>query len=259
MRSSAVSRICPACIPCRANAAVYTATSRPWPTLAAACWVARSRGRRASRSGARPAAIAPEDTSTTWLPSFTRAASPPASAAIRPSSIRPSVVSEDEPTLTTTRRAVAMSPRSSAGVPRCPGWPPVAAAGWPRRPALSPRAPPARARSASPPSPVPVTRAALRRCRAGRNRGPWPPGRPGPRRTPAGRAVPPAPPRAPLCPPPLGRCLPHAEGGQPVTEVADRLGVAEIGLPHPAGGLVPAHQEAVLADPDDIELGPARR
>src|SRR5690348_16340178 len=104
-------------MPCRAKAAVYLAMSRPWPTLAAACWVARSRGRRGRPSGARPDAIAPEDTRTTWPPSCLRAASAAASAPILISSISPSeVVSDEEPTLTTTRGAAAMSARSEAAV-----------------------------------------------------------------------------------------------------------------------------------------------
>src|SRR6516165_8853338 len=249
MRSSAVSRICPACISCRANAAAYTATSRPWPTLAAACWVARSRGRRASRSGASPAAIAPEDTSTTWPPARTRPASAPASAAIRLSSIRPSLVIEDEPTLTTTRRAAATSSRPSAS-----SWLP--ALSW--LPAS--------------PSPGPVTRPASRRCRPG----PRSPGQPlvaatrpeTMRRASRDVRVPVEHDRVVLVTDGhlgtrlrarLGERLLHADPGQPVTEVADRLGVAEVGLAHPAGRLMPAHHEAVLAGPDDLELGPTRR
>ena len=71
--------------PCRANASAYGATSRPWPTLAAACWVARSRGRARRPSGASPAAIAPEETSTTWRPAPRRRAR----RARRPSASRP--------------------------------------------------------------------------------------------------------------------------------------------------------------------------
>src|SRR4029077_10496149 len=104
-------------MPCRAKAAVYLAMSRPWPTLAAACWVARSRGRRGRPSGARADAIAPEETRTTWPPSCLRAASAAASAPILSASISPSgVVSDEEPTLTTTRDATAMSARSEVAV-----------------------------------------------------------------------------------------------------------------------------------------------
>src|SRR5919106_476872 len=66
--SSTVSSTWPTRSPCRAKASPYRATSNPWPTLAAACWVARSRGRRTNPSGASPAAIAPEDTRTTSRP-----------------------------------------------------------------------------------------------------------------------------------------------------------------------------------------------
>ena len=56
--------------------------------------------------------MAPEDTSTTWVPPLARAASASTSAVIRCWSIPPSaVVSDDDPTLTTTRSAVAMSAR----------------------------------------------------------------------------------------------------------------------------------------------------
>src|SRR5208337_3749747 len=99
-------------MPYRPKAAVYLAMSRPWPTLAAACWVARSRGRRDSPSGTRPDAIAPEETRTSWVLSRQRAARAAARAAIASSAISPSaVVSDEEPTLTTTLGAVAMSGR----------------------------------------------------------------------------------------------------------------------------------------------------
>src|SRR5688500_18073598 len=77
----------------------------PWPTLAAACWVARSRGRRGSPSGLRPAAMAPELTSTTSSPARCAPASASTSASSRAVSSPPAVVvSDEEPTLTTTRR-----------------------------------------------------------------------------------------------------------------------------------------------------------
>src|SRR2546421_3340569 len=84
--------------------------SSPWPTLAAACWVARSRGRRGRPSGARPAAIAPEETSTV-SPGRSAIASTSASTRVRS---RPpdAVVSEDEPTFTTTRRASRTASRT---------------------------------------------------------------------------------------------------------------------------------------------------
>src|SRR5580658_6875399 len=106
-------------MPCWAKAAVYRAISRPWPTLAAACWVARSLGRRVRPSGTRPDAIAPEETSTTWPPAPRRVARAAASALILSSAISPAaVVSEEEPILTTTRAAAAMSGRGlPAAVP----------------------------------------------------------------------------------------------------------------------------------------------
>ncbi len=53
--------------------------------------------------------MAPDETSTTWLPPRVRAASASARAAIRSSSIPPrAVVSDDEPTLTTTGLAAAI-------------------------------------------------------------------------------------------------------------------------------------------------------
>src|SRR3954454_23009840 len=88
--------------------------SRPWPTLAAACWVARSRGRRPRPSGARPAAIAPEETKMSWLPALRRSASTSTRDSSASSEIPPaSEVSEDDPTLTTRRLAVRSSPRSA--------------------------------------------------------------------------------------------------------------------------------------------------
>jgi hypothetical protein len=67
-----------------------------------------------------PAAIAPEETSSTWPPARTRAASAPVSAAMRASSIAPSrVVSEEEPILTTVRADPAMSGRAGANVLDC--------------------------------------------------------------------------------------------------------------------------------------------
>src|SRR5450631_3643954 len=89
--------------------------SSPCPTLAAACWVARSRGRADRPSGSRPAAIAPEETSTIWQPPATRPASTSTRASTRSPSSPPGVpetaVSDDEPTLTTTRRAATTAAR----------------------------------------------------------------------------------------------------------------------------------------------------
>src|SRR3954468_21936135 len=85
--------------------------SRPCPTLAAACCVARSRGRRLSPSGLSPAAIAPDDTSTTCLPALTRSEIASTSASQRCTSPPPAgLASDDEPTLTTSRFALATTP-----------------------------------------------------------------------------------------------------------------------------------------------------
>src|ERR1700747_2253961 len=87
--------------------------SRPWPTLAAACWVARSFGRFFRPSGAMPVAIAPEETSSTWWPLLARPAIAAVSAAMRASSIVPFfVVSDEEPILTTVLGDPALSGRS---------------------------------------------------------------------------------------------------------------------------------------------------
>src|SRR2546430_3069127 len=84
--------------------------SRPCPTLAAACWVSRSRGRRARPSGARPAAIAPEETSTV-SPGRSAIASTSEPTRVR-SNPPAAAVSADDPTLTTTRRAFVTSSRT---------------------------------------------------------------------------------------------------------------------------------------------------
>src|SRR5919112_1953240 len=117
MTSSAVSRTCPTRRPCRPKAAVYRATSRPCPTLAAACWVARSRGRRSSPSGSSPAAMEPEDTRTTSVPRSRCAANASTRASSWASSIIPSgVVRELDPTLTTTRTAAGRSARPDSAL-----------------------------------------------------------------------------------------------------------------------------------------------
>src|SRR5688572_26561746 len=80
----------------------------PWPTLAAACWVARSRGRLPSDRGASPEAIAPDDTRTTSRPPARAADKASTSASIRCWSSPPAAeVIDDDPTLTTTRAAAA--------------------------------------------------------------------------------------------------------------------------------------------------------
>src|SRR6478735_561432 len=102
-------------MPCRPNAAVYRAISRPCPTLAAACWVARSRGRFARPSGASPAAIAPEETRMISVPAFRLCASASARPVRASSSMPPlTEVRDEEPTLTTIRRAPASRARPGA-------------------------------------------------------------------------------------------------------------------------------------------------
>src|SRR3954454_22077415 len=89
--------------------------SRPWPTEAAACWVARSRGRLVRPSGAKPAAIAPEETRTTSRPDVRAAAITSASPSTAAESISPAAsVSDDDPTLTTIRRASTTAVRAMA-------------------------------------------------------------------------------------------------------------------------------------------------
>src|SRR5690625_3811728 len=113
MRSSAVSSTWPTRLPCSAKASVYRATRSPWPTEAVACAVARSCGRTGRPSGAIPAAMAPEETSTTSWPRARRWASTATSRVRRVRSSPPSaVVSEEDPIFTTTRPAPATPERS---------------------------------------------------------------------------------------------------------------------------------------------------
>ena len=113
--SSAVIRIWPTRIPNRPNAASYRAINRPCPTAAVACWVATSAGRSSKPNGPKPAAIAPEETSTTRAP-ISRTC---ANAAARASSLSGSRcplgwVRELDPTLTTIVPAAAIMRRTSA-------------------------------------------------------------------------------------------------------------------------------------------------
>ena len=115
--SSAVIRIWPTRTPKRPNAASYCAISSPWPTAATACCVATSLGRLSKPSGPKPAAMAPDDTSTTRAPCAEAADS----AATREFSFLTSrcpdgCVNELEPTLTTMVRAPAMARRTSDSV-----------------------------------------------------------------------------------------------------------------------------------------------
>src|SRR5690606_2041921 len=76
-----------------------------------------SRGREVRPSGPRPAAMAPEETSTIWVPEACRAASTSTRASTRSTSIVPcGVVSDDDPTLTTIRLAVRIASRSAGTV-----------------------------------------------------------------------------------------------------------------------------------------------
>ncbi|MEZ0096100.1 hypothetical protein ABH925_007307, partial [Streptacidiphilus sp. EB129] len=113
---------CPTRNPYRANDAVYRATNNPCPTLAAACCRARSRGRDNNPNGARPAAIAPDDTSTISRPGTLVRASTSTNASTRSASNPPdAVVNEEEPTLTTIRRAFSTSSRRVPVTPSLQG------------------------------------------------------------------------------------------------------------------------------------------
>ena len=72
--SSAVSSTWPT-VKCERRRRAVCGDKGACPTLAAACWVARSRGHHASPSGPSPAAMAPDETSTTEVPACRRAAS----------------------------------------------------------------------------------------------------------------------------------------------------------------------------------------
>src|ERR1700733_12865889 len=200
--------------------------SRPWPTLAAACWVARSFGRFFRPSGAMPVAIAPEETSSTWWRPLALAAIAAVSAAMRASSIaRAFVVSDEDPILTTVLGDPAISGRT----------------------ALS------RAGSCTTSSfqtPVRAARAGRVTAACREFRGPVEDDRvvviadqqgvapPGPR---------------------LGQVLLDPEPGQPVREVADRLVVGEVGLVDPAVRLLAADQVRAVAGADDLEAGVLER
>ena len=110
--SCAVSSTCPTVRLYRANAVLHELISATWPTLAAACLVARSAGRLVSRSGSMPAAMAPDETITTSEPAFIRASMASASVASLPASNTPDgVVKAVVPILTTTLRAVRTASR----------------------------------------------------------------------------------------------------------------------------------------------------
>src|SRR5690625_4390731 len=104
--SSTVNSACPTVMPCRAKAAEYRATRRPWPTLAAAWEVAKSEGRRSKPRGSIPAAMAPEDINTTSVPARCALAMTSANTSIASPSKRPSSrVRDDDPILITMRLA----------------------------------------------------------------------------------------------------------------------------------------------------------
>src|SRR6185437_3900507 len=198
--------------------------SRPCPTLAAACWVARSFERLRRPSGAMPVAIAPEDTSSTWWPSLTRAATAAVSAAMRASSIVPCfVVSDEEPILTTVRGDPAMSEREARS-----GWPGLGQTASSRAASCT---------TSSFQTPVRAARAG-RVTAAGREfRGPVEDHRV------AGLGA------------RLGERRLYSQLGQPVGEVADRLVVGEVGLADPAGRLLAADQVRAVVGADDLEPG----
>src|SRR6201996_7091722 len=127
-----------------------------------------------------PAAMAPDETRIRSAPARIFSAQESARAPMRSSSMPPSgVVREDEPTLTTTRRAVAMGGRGGG---------------------VSDHA------------------------------------------------------QVPGHGPGLGQGFLDAEPGQPVGQEADRLVVAEVGLQHPAAGLLAADEVSALPGPDDLEV-----
>ncbi len=207
-------------------------------------------------SGASPAAMAPDETSTTSRPASRRAASTSTRAPSRASSMPPSrVVSDDEPTLTTTRCASARAARALTPGPRRP------------RRRVSRRSAPGRVRIGPDPgrallgelvAGVPLGHApglvalaallaggatAFLQAQVAAARGGEHPGPGDQRRLPVEddgvRVVADddlrARDRAGLEQPLL-----DAEAGEPVGEVADRLVVAEVGLAHPALGLLAA-------------------
>src|ERR1700722_15239818 len=200
--------------------------SRPWPTLAVACWVARSLGRFFRPSGARPVAIAPEDTRSTWWPVSDLAAIASVSAAMRASSISPFfVVSDEDPILTTVLGDPAMSGR--AALSRA-GSCTTSSFQTPVRAARAGRVTAARREFRGPVEDdrVVVIADQHRVARLGAR---------------------------------LGQGLLDPEPGQPVREVADRLVVGEVGLVDPAVRLLAADQVRAVAGADDLEAGVLER
>src|SRR3984957_13470538 len=194
--------------------------SRPWPTLAAACWVDRSFGRFFRPSGAMPVAIAPEETSSTWWPPLALAAIASVSAAMRASSIAPAfVVSDEDPILTTVLGDPAISGR--AALSRA-GSCTTSSFQTPVRAARASRVTAARLEFRVPVEDDRVVVVADQHrvaCLGAR----------------------------------LGEGLLDPQPGQPVREVADRLVVREVGLIDPAVRLLAADQVRAVTGAHDLE------
>src|ERR1700761_4470627 len=210
--------------------------SRPWPTEAAACWVARSFGRFFRPSGAMPVAIAPEETSSTWWPLWVLAAMASVSAAMRSSSIAPFfVVSDEDPTLTTVRGDPAMSGRAdSTSLSLSP------------LSFLSPWLPSSRSTASSFQTPVRATRAGRVTAARREFRVPVEDDRiveVADQHRVAGLGA------------RLGEGPLDAQPGQSVREVANRLVVGEVGLVDPAQRLLAADQVRAVVRADDLEAG----
>src|SRR6201996_6973523 len=210
--------------------------SRPWPTEAAACWVARSFGRFFRPSGAMPVAIAPEETRRTWWPLWVRAQMASVSAAMRASSIAPLfVVSDEEPTLTTVRGDPAISgragptPLSLSPLSFLPPWPPSSCS-----------------TASSFQTPVRATRAGCVTATRREFRVPVEDDRVvevADQHRVAGLGA------------RLGEGPLDAQPGQSVREVANRLVVGEVGLVDPAQRLLAADQVRAVVRADDLEAG----
>ena len=97
-------------------------------------------------------------------------------------------------------------------------------------------------------------------CGAAHAPGAWPVraaghGSRAPSRTPPRRPARRSGPRPPGSAPAAASASSTPEPGQPVGQVADRLVVAEVGLPHPAHRLLAPDQEALVRGPDHLEAG----
>ena len=104
-KSSWVKRICAATRSRSANRRAYSAIREPCPTAAAAWRPGRSFGRREKPSGARPEAMAPEETSTQARPPRAADATSRTILRMRARATTPVPSTKlDDPTLTTSRR-----------------------------------------------------------------------------------------------------------------------------------------------------------